>query len=97
MRQTLIKIVNVLCDFITNKKGDLIMAKLTDVIAALDEQKAYIASIDTAVEALHETIKTLSATVQDYTDNGITSAAADALVAKIAELKAAADKIVTDD
>ncbi len=73
------------------------MAKLEDVIAALDEQKAYIVSIDAAVEVLHDTIKALSATVQEYTDNGITSAAADPLVAKIAEIKTAADKIVSDD
>lgn len=97
MRQTVIKIVNQMFDLLTNKTGREIMAKLSDVLAALDEQKSYIVSIDAAVELLHDQIKSLSATVQEYTDNGITSAAADALIAKIAELKAAADKIVSDD
>lgn len=73
------------------------MATLAEVMAAQDEQTAFLKSIDEAVEALYDSLDALKAEVQQFTDQGITSAAADALIAKIAESKLAADKIKSND
>lgn len=97
MREGILKLVNWFFDTINNKQGKEIMATLAEVLAKQDEQTAYLKSIDGAVEELHDALTALKAEVQQYIDQGITPAAADAIIAKIDEAKLVADKIVTND
>jgi hypothetical protein len=66
------------------------MGTLNDVIGSLDELKSFVASVDATVEALYDQIKL-------FTNSGITSEVADQLLAKVAEVRSAVDKVQSDD
>lgn len=68
----------------------LIMATLTEVVASLDELKTTVETVDTAVEALYEQIK-------QFVGQGITSEVADQLMAKVADIRSAVEKVESDD
>lgn len=73
-----------------NIGSEKIMGTLAEVVAKIDDLTANLAVVDAAVESLYDQIKA-------FTDQGITPAVADQLLAKLDEVKAAADKISTDD
>lgn len=73
-----------------NIGSEKIMGTLAEVVAKIDDLTANLAVVDAAVESLYDQIKA-------FTDQGITSEVADQLLAKLDEVKAAADKISTDD
>lgn len=73
-----------------NIGSEKIMGTLNEVLAKIDDLTANLAIVDSAVESLYDQIKA-------FTDQGITPAVADQLLAKLDEVKAAASVIVTDD
>lgn len=76
--------------FIFTKGERCIMATLQEVVSGLDDLKATLIAVDQGVEGLHDQIK-------GFIGQGITPEVADQLLAKIAEVKAESDKILTDD
>lgn len=70
--------------------GRIIMAGKVEVLAEMDSIKAHLMAIDAGVEELH-------ALIAAQTGDGITPAVADELLAKLAEMRLEADKILTDD
>lgn len=67
------------------------MATLEQVVASLDELKAFVVEVDAAVESLHDLIAQLQSS------QGFDPAVGDALVAKVAEIRAAVSKVSSDD
>lgn len=66
------------------------MATLKEVTDSLDELQGFVQTVDTVVEELY-------AQVKQFTNDGITAQAASLLLEKVAALRAAVEKVQTDD